>query len=159
MIGTTFCKRGWMWLFLVLVCGLVATVFLSGTVLATDDVLSDVPRFEPGRSHCESSAKLGKDGKPDPTANGDCVRFVEPGEKCVVADLKGPGVITHIWFTINQFTTLFGEPPRGRARGREILIRIYWDGRDKPDVEAPFTDFFAQPFGKHVAVNSAPIMV
>ncbi|MBN1912315.1 MAG: DUF2961 domain-containing protein [Pirellulales bacterium] len=140
---------------------LVALVLASSgfNAVARADVLTDVPRFVPGRSFSASSVNLGKDGLPDPAANGDCHSIVEPGEKVVIADLKGPGVITHIWFTINQFTTLFGEPPRGRARGREVLIRIYYDGREKPDVEAPFTDFFAQPFGKHVAVNSAPVIV
>jgi len=144
-----------------------ACVWLSaGAILAlvpqaalAGDVLSEAPRFAPGRGCSASSVRLGPDGRPDPAANNDCRSLVAPGETVVVADLKGPGVITHIWFTINQFTTLFGEPPGGRARGREVLIRIYWDGRERPDVEAPLTDFFAQPFGKHVAVNSAPVMV
>ncbi|HBO43944.1 MAG TPA: hypothetical protein DD670_08440, partial [Planctomycetaceae bacterium] len=139
--------------------GAAALIILTSCPAMADDLLGGVPTFEVGRGCSASSVRMGKDGRPDPAANGDCVGIVEPGETVVVADLEGPGVITHIWFTINQFTTIFGEPPRGRARGREVLIRIYWDGREKPDVEAPLTDFFAQPFGKHVAVNSAPIMV
>jgi len=124
---------------------------------AGDDVLGGVPRFEPGRSYSASSVRLGKDGLPAPAENGDCVSVVAPGQKVVIADLAGPGVITHIWFTINQFCTMFGDSPRARAR--DVLIRIYWDGREQPDVEAPLSDFFAQPLGKHVAVNSAPVMV
>jgi hypothetical protein len=124
------------------------------------DVLDDITRWEEGRSHCSSSAKLGKDGKPDPAANGDCKSVTEPGGKVVIADLKGPGVITHIWITINQFCTIrSGEEPRGRANAREVLIRMYWDGREKPDVEAPLSDFFAQPFGKHVTIMSIPVIV
>jgi len=127
---------------------------------AVGDVLDDVTRWEEGRSGSASSARLGNDGLPDPTANIDCQRFVEPGEKVVIADLKGPGVITHIWFTVNHFTSIGpGEEPRGRANPREILIRMYWDDREEPDVEAPLSDFFAQGFGKRITVVSTPVIV
>ncbi|MBN1587894.1 MAG: hypothetical protein JW888_00100, partial [Pirellulales bacterium] len=107
-------------------------------VWAAGDVLDDITRWEEGRSHSSTSAKLGKDGLPDPEKNIDCQRFVEPGERVVIADLKGPGVITHIWFTINHFTSIRpGGERRGRANPRDVLIRMYWDDRDKPDVEAP----------------------
>ncbi|MBN1591433.1 MAG: DUF2961 domain-containing protein [Pirellulales bacterium] len=133
--------------------------FLSGTPSASGDVLDKVTRWEDGRSQCASSVRLGKDGLPDPNGNGDCDRVIEPGEKVVVADLEGPGVITHIWMTVYHYQSLQpGWAPRGRANPREILLRMYWDGREKPDVEAPLSDFFAQGFGKRITVNSLPVV-
>ncbi|MBN2022014.1 MAG: DUF2961 domain-containing protein [Pirellulales bacterium] len=124
------------------------------------DPLDDVTRWEDGRSYSASSARLGKDGQPDPAANIDCQRFVEPGETAVIADIEGPGVINHIWITINHFSSIRpGEEPRGRANSREVLVRMYWDGRDRPDVEAPLCDLFAQGFGKRITVNSIPVVV
>jgi len=142
---------------------IAAAVMLAAVpraALATGDVLDDITRWEEGRSYSSSSARLGKDGRPAPELNIDCQRFVEPGERVVIADLKGPGVITHIWFTINHFTSILpGEEPRGRANPREVLIRMYWDGRQQPDVEAPLSDFFAQGFGKKITVISVPVIV
>ena len=42
---------------------------------------------------------------------------------------------------------------------QEMLLRIYWDGREKPDVEAPVGDFFANCFGKRMEVVSVPVIV
>ncbi|MDA3800253.1 MAG: DUF2961 domain-containing protein [Kiritimatiellae bacterium] len=54
---------------------------------------------------------------------------IEPGESCVLADIKGPGAITHIWMTqANHY--------------RECLIRITWDNAKKPSVLVPLGDFF-----------------
>ncbi len=45
----------------------------------------------------------------------------------------GPGVITHIWFTIGS---------GNRDLLRQIVLRVYWDGNEKPSVETPIGDFF-----------------
>lgn len=60
------------------------------------------------------------------------------GKWKVLLDTKGPGLITHMWFTF---------PPGDQMRGRRTLLRIYWDGEKEPSVEAPLTDFFGVPFG------------
>lgn len=103
-----------------------------------------------------STARL-KNGKPDPDSNSDNFR-VPPGKTHVVADLEGPGVIRHIWLTF------LGPRPHpwhrnGAATPQEMLIRIYWDGRETPDVEAPVGDFFAAGFGKRMEVRSLPVQV
>ncbi|MBP7053692.1 MAG: DUF2961 domain-containing protein [Phycisphaerae bacterium] len=122
-------------------------------------ILDDITRWEQGRSMSSSSARLGADGLPNPTANGDCDRIVEPGQTVVIADLKGPGVITHVWMTVYHFQSLqFGAEPGGRANPQEVLIRMYWDGREKPDVEAPMSDFFAAGFGRRTTVLSLPVV-
>jgi len=76
--------------------------------------------------------------------NGDARPFA-PGETKTIAELKGPGRITHIWFTI-----------AGNERGypRSAVIRMYWDGQKEPAVEAPLGDFFAAGHGMSVNVNS-----
>ncbi len=127
--------------------------------LAAGGVLEDLTKWEDGRGMCASSARVGTDGRPDPAANVDCDRVVEPGETVVVADLNGPGIITHIWMTVYHFQTLqFGQEKRGRANPQEILLRMYWDGREKPDVEVPMSDFFAAGFGKRTTVLSIPVV-
>jgi hypothetical protein len=50
-----------------------------------------------------------------------------------VFQAEGPGIISHIWFTIAA---------RGGDHLKEIVLRGYWDGNDKPSVEAPIGDFF-----------------
>ncbi len=40
-----------------------------------------------------------------------------------------------------------------------MSIRIYWDGRKEPGVEAPLGDFFAVGQGKPAVVESVPVQV
>lgn len=83
---------------------------------------------------------------------------VPPGETHVLMDEKGPGVITHIWITF-----LGPEPQgwakKGAANHQEMLLRIYWDGEERPAVEAPVGDFFANCFGQRSSVTSLPVIV
>ncbi|MDQ6706170.1 MAG: DUF2961 domain-containing protein, partial [Acidobacteriota bacterium] len=58
-----------------------------------------------------------------------------------VFNSAGPGVITHIWFTM-------GSPSVNHLK--EIVIRMYWDGNPKPSVEAPVGDFFGLNLGQYV---------
>lgn len=83
---------------------------------------------------------------------------VLPGDTHVLLDEKGPGLITHIWITF-----LAPEPqdwaPKGSANHQDMLLRIYWDGRKKPAVEAPVGDFFASCFGRRSEVISMPVIL
>ncbi len=130
--------------------------------------LGNLTKPQEGVSKRESSSfRMGKDGKYDPNApfthdqsehsNRDNFN-VPPGHTHVLMDAKGPGVITHIWITF-----LGPEKqdwaPRGSATHQDMLLRIYWDGSDRPGVEAPVGDFFANCFGKRAPVVSLPIMV
>jgi len=81
---------------------------------------------------------------PDPASNDDSKRPV-PGETLVMADLKGPGVITHIWITVAAHE--YGWP-------RLLRLRIYYDGSAIPSVDAPLGDFFAVGHGMERPVNS-----
>ena len=54
----------------------------------------------------------------------------QPGEHITLADYKGEGAIKHIWITDSA------------ERGRQLIIRIYFDGAKYPSVECPLSDFF-----------------
>jgi hypothetical protein len=83
---------------------------------------------------------------------------IDPGATHVLMDEQGPGVITHMWLTF-----LGPEPqdwaPQGAANHQEMLLRIYWDGEQRPAVEAPVGDFFANAFGQRREVVSLPVVV
>jgi hypothetical protein len=119
-------------------------------------ILSDLANPINGRSMRSTSTKVGEDGKPIPH-NSDNSRVL-PGETKVVLDVQGPGVVTHMWFTFLGS----GRHPwatNGSATHQEMLLRIFYDGREEPDVEVPFGDFFANCFGKRSEVISLPVVV
>ncbi len=68
------------------------------------------------------------------------------GEEFILAEIQGPGAITHIWNTF-------------RGTGRDLIFRIYWDGSPHPSVEAPIGDFFGVAMGADAPLMSLPIQV
>jgi Protein of unknown function (DUF2961)/HEAT repeats len=72
-------------------------------------------------------------------------KTVMPGETLVMADLTGPGMITHIWLTNadNEF-----------AWPRLLRLRVYYDGAKTPSVDAPLGDFFGVGHGYERNVES-----
>lgn len=107
--------------------------------------------LRPGRSARVSSAA------PQRSSNRDN-RRIEPGKTLVLADLRGPGTIKHIWLT-------FPDPApgwlgrNGNPDHSELVLRMYWDGAKAPAVESPVGDFFAAGFGQRAEVNSAAVIV
>ncbi|MBR2047530.1 MAG: DUF2961 domain-containing protein [Oscillospiraceae bacterium] len=57
--------------------------------------------------------------------------LIEAQETFTLADVQGEGAIKHIWVTDASY------------RGRELILRIYWDNNPTPSVEVPLSDFFA----------------
>lgn len=94
---------------------------------------------------------------PEAWANWDN-RRVQPGETYTLADLEGPGIIHHMWFTFPDSGPSWIAND-GCAAPDEIVLRMYWDGSDQPAVEAPLGDFFAAGFGRRAAVRSVPVQV
>ena len=70
---------------------------------------------------------------------------IAPGATQEVFNSAGPGVITHIWFTIAAASA---------NHLKEIVIRMYWDGNAKPSVEVPVGDFFGLNLGQYVIYQS-----
>ena len=60
---------------------------------------------------------------------------IEAGELMEIANIQESGTINHIWLT-----------PTGTWR--DVIIRMYWDGCEKPSVECPIGDFFANAYKK-----------
>lgn len=89
----------------------------------------------------EPASLLGRGWKVRP-----CISL-EPGTTTTLADIAGPGVIQHIWITVD---------PRAY---RSCVLRMYWDGEEEPSVEVPLGDFFANVHGLRYNVTSLPIAV
>jgi hypothetical protein len=81
--------------------------------------------------------------------NFDMTRLA-PGEVFEFPELKGPGVINHIWFTSHA---------GGVNELNALSLRIYWDGREEPGVEVPLGEFFAVGQGSPAVVESVPVQV
>ncbi len=63
---------------------------------------------------------------------------IPAGSSAVLADIKGPGAIRHIWMTQG-------------SHYRRCLLKITWDGAKRPSVLVPLGDFFCLG---HEIVNS-----
>lgn len=72
---------------------------------------------------------------------------IEPGETAVLAKIKGPAAIHHIWVTISA------EP----FYGRKLILKMFWDGEESPSVEVPVGDFFGVGHGLNRNFSSLPI--
>lgn len=81
--------------------------------------------------------------------NGDA-RPIAPGGTLTLAELEGPGVIAHIWFTIAHNAPFYS---------RLLTLRMFWDGEDHPSVECPVGDFFGIGHGVDKEFTSLPIRV
>ena len=55
---------------------------------------------------------------------------LDAGKTAVLADVQGEGSVRHIWIT------------DGAKYGRQLILRIYFDGQSTPAVQAPLSDFF-----------------
>jgi len=72
---------------------------------------------------------------------------VPAGATAVLADIAGPGRITHIWMTVHP------------DHWRSMLLRAHWDGDPEPAVEVPVGDFFGQGWGRFAQLSSAMVAV
>jgi len=95
-------------------------------------VQPDVTQQQTYTLHRSSSA--------DTTGRNADFKTVPPGATVTVLDTDGPGVISHIWFTIND-----GES----YHLKKIVLRMYWDGEATPSVETPIGDFFGLGLGTY----------
>ena len=93
-------------------------------------MLKDLAHIRPDRTGRASSY--------DTTGRNADRWTIGPGETAVLADLDGPGTITHIWMT-------------QRDGYRDCVLRVFWDGEENPSVLCPLGDFFGLG---HEIVNS-----
>ncbi len=83
--------------------------------------------------------------------NHDWLDF-ESGETKTIADIKGCGIIHHIWCTYWAGDADWKEEPLSL---RKLVLRAYWDGEQSPSVEVPLGDFFGIGFGMRKNYSSA----
>ena len=83
-------------------------------------------------------AKAGRYSSWDATGRNSDFWWFKKGETRVLADIKGPGRITHIWMT---------QPYHYRS----VMLKITWDNAATPSVLVPLGDFFGLG---HTIVNS-----
>jgi hypothetical protein len=81
--------------------------------------------------------------------NHDNLQEIRAGEKTVIFDVKGAGIINHIWITMG--------PDPGQLSRNDVVIRMYWDGNDFPSVESPIGPFFGQGWNDSYLFTSAPL--
>ena len=67
---------------------------------------------------------------------------VAPGAVARVVEISGPRAITGIRAKLD-----LPPSPEDRTVLRELVLRMFWDGEDKPSVWAPFGDFFGTAAG------------
>jgi len=119
-------------------------------------LLSELIKPADGVSKRATSTRV--DEKGDPVDHNADNSRVLAGQSKVVLDVKGPGIVTHMWFT-------FLGPGRhvwavnGSATHQEMLMKVFYDDHEEPDIEVPFGDFFANCFGKRSEVISIPVIV
>jgi hypothetical protein len=71
-------------------------------------------------------------------------------ETRTLAEIPGAGIITHIWMTTHA-------KAGAQAWPRGALLRMSWDGQDRPSVEVPLGDFFGVGHGMVRRWQSLPL--
>jgi len=134
-------RRAGAWCLAVLLCGSFCALATAQTPDSFPSGLSDLPRLKSFTAHRTSS------DNPFVGSNDDSKRIM-PGETLVMADLTGPGVVDHIWVTVadNEY-----------AWPRLVRLRIYYDGKKTPSVDAPLGDFFGIGHGYERELDSLPV--
>lgn len=79
--------------------------------------------------------------------NGDHIK-VPVGETVTLAEIKGAGIVKHIWITISS---------KDELHRRNLVLRMYWDGQEHPSVESPIGDFFGQGWAQSYRFTSIPL--
>ena len=104
------------------------------------------PRVDPGdlTTLKDFRAERASSNNPDPESNDDSWRPIA-GETVTLADLAGPGVVTHLWVTVAA--NEYGWP-------RLLRLRVYYDGSSTPSVDCPLGDFFGVGLGLERPVES-----
>lgn len=86
----------------------------------------------------------------DRTGGNEDFRHIEPGATLTILDADGPGVLTHIWFTLSS-------PEDYHLK--KLVLRMYWDNESSPSVETPLGDFFGLGLGEYHVWQSAVLSV
>ncbi|TCP44767.1 DUF2961 family protein [Tamaricihabitans halophyticus] len=112
--------------------------------------LRDLPRLR--------NAWRGRVSSWDTSGGNDDRLTVPPGATTTLAQLAGPGAITHIWCTV----ALPDRPAPWVAEQdylRRLVLRITWDDAQAPSVLVPLGDFFGVGHARTTNFVSAPLQM
>jgi hypothetical protein len=123
---------------------LFALCFFSFAALAQDasNWLATLPQAKDYVQHRSSSY--------DRSGGNADARSIAAGETLTLLDENGPGLVSHVWFTIAS-----DDPHHLKA----LVLRMFWDGEATPSVEAPVGDFFGLGLGDYFLYQSQPLSV
>jgi hypothetical protein len=79
----------------------------------------------------------GKGAAENNGAKGHPCDYIPAHSSMELMNYTGGGIINRIWLTIND---------RSAYMCRSLVIKMYWDGDEKPAVSAPWDCFFGQGF-------------
>ena len=138
---------------LVLASTLLATIGYSKTLPnhTSGIQLSGTPLWSPTLKSRAITAEnqtgaVGQGGQEGKGRKGlPCLWNLEKDQVYTFAEIEGPGMIRHIWITVQN---------TGPEKMRNLILRFYWDGQDTPSVEAPLSDFFGVSHGRTAAYES-----
>ena len=91
--------------------------------------LRDLPRLRGARRRRASSW--------DRTGGNDDRLLIEPGTTAVLADLAGPGSITHIWCTAAVARDPDLDPGEEAELLRRLVLRVTWDDAERAERREP----------------------
>lgn len=120
-----------------------AALAASGKPTITSDPATGLPMAELARLkpyRAQRSSSFDRTG-----GNSDWVT-IDPGATVPILDTKGPGIVTHIWATINSDEEF---------HLKKLVVRAYWDDESEPSVEVPIGDFFGLSLGEYFLYESA----
>jgi hypothetical protein len=92
------------------------------------------------------TGEKGQGGKTNKGAKGNAFFIIAPGEKKIIFDVKGAGIIKRMWMS--------GSIALNAEQRRSVRIDMYWDSAAKPAVSAPVGDFFGDGLGVMAAFDN-----
>ena len=125
-----------------LLCALAAWP-AAGHAQGVEGTMAELARIREG-VHSERVSSYDTTG-----GNNDRIENIPTGTRRTIFDVKGAGMIDHIWITI--------APPPEQLSRNDIILRMYWDGETEPSVEAPIGPFFGQGWNESYPFVSLPL--
>lgn len=130
---------------------MIRTIIILVAVFFVTDLNAQLPDNEmAGLARMKKGVRSKRISSYDTTGgNNDRFEKINPGERRVLFDVKGAGVINHIWITI--------APEPKDLRRDDIVIRMFWDGNTSASVESPLGSFFGQGWNESYTYMAQPL--
>jgi hypothetical protein len=131
---------------------IIASALALATTSAFGAELDALAIKQPGiESRCVNfenpAGEKGTGGRENQGAKGHAFDPIRAGETKVLLDVRGSGIINHIWLTVPPTTT--------PAMLRSLRLEMVWDDAPTPAVSVPLGDFFGVSHGRTAAFETA----